>query len=83
MCVDYQQLKEAFGLELEMEVVIDTEVLDAESDKPDINTDDMPQGELPFNGWVELRMFLKKQFTTKVPTQMPQKYRLKYRKNTD
>ena len=48
LCFDYLQLKEAFGLELEMEVVADTEVLDIESDKPNINADELPQGELPF-----------------------------------
>lgn len=39
---------EICGLELEMEVVTDTEVLDVESDKPNINADELPQGELPF-----------------------------------
>ena len=48
LCFDYLQLKETFGLELEMEVVTDTEVLDIESDKPNINADELPQGELPF-----------------------------------
>ena len=48
LCFDYLQLKETFGLELEMEVVADTEVLDIESDKPNINADELPQGELPF-----------------------------------
>lgn len=48
LCFDYLQLKEAFGLELEMEVVADTEVLDIESGKPNINADELPQGELPF-----------------------------------
>lgn len=48
LCFDYLQLKEAFGLELEMEVVADTEVWDIESGKPNINADELPQGELPF-----------------------------------
>ena len=49
LCFDYLLLKEAFGLKLEMEVVADMEdVSDNASDKSDINSDDMPQGELPF-----------------------------------
>lgn len=48
LCFDYLQLKEAFGLDLETEVIADTEVLDGESGKHDINEDATPQGILPF-----------------------------------
>ena len=49
LCFDYLQLKEAFGLELEMEVVADTEdVSSSESDMPEIYADNTTQGELPF-----------------------------------
>ena len=48
LCFDYLQLKEMFGLDLETEVIADTEVLDGESGKHDINEDATPQGILPF-----------------------------------
>ena len=48
LCFDYRQLKDAFGLDLETEVITDTEVIDDESDKSNINVGATPQGELSF-----------------------------------
>lgn len=49
LCFDYLQLKEAFGLELEMEVITDLEELDEKSDAPLLTKPDTPiAGELPF-----------------------------------
>ena len=48
LCFDYLQLKEAFGLDLETEVIADTEALDGESGKQEVDVDATSEEELPF-----------------------------------
>ena len=48
LCFDYLQLKEAFGLELEMEVVTDWDMSDESDDPPSPQADKPITSELPF-----------------------------------